>query len=91
MVDVGVGEDERVDAGRIEREAGVPLEGLVAPSLVETAVDEQAGVAVAEEMAGTGDGSHTAQEFHLDAHDAPFAGAASRWRSSAAGRRGAYR
>lgn len=43
MVDVGVGQDDRVDGGWVEvREVTVDLVGVVSATLVEAAVEENA-------------------------------------------------
>ena len=65
MVEVGVGEDDRVDLLRPERE-GAPvalLELLVA--LEEAAVDEQAGGAELEQRAAAGDRAACSDERDL--------------------------
>jgi hypothetical protein len=50
VVDVGVGEDEHVDLGGVDRELPVDLEGLLAPSLIESAIEQDTGARIGRQQ-----------------------------------------
>jgi hypothetical protein len=66
MIDVGVGEDQRVDRSRMERERPISGLGLGAAPLEEPAVEQHGAVAAREEMLRPGHGPRRAPE--RDAH-----------------------
>ena len=65
MVDVGVGEDDRVDGLHVEAEDAVALEGFFSRPLVESAVEEDRSVAGFQEVAAAGDAPGGAVEVEL--------------------------
>ncbi|HEV2440477.1 MAG TPA: hypothetical protein VGX97_10490 [bacterium] len=67
VVQVGVGEHHGVDARRVEREAAVDAGGLLAASLEQSAVEEEARPARLDQVHRAGDGAHRAGEG--DPHD----------------------
>ena len=66
MVEVGVGEDDRVEARGINRwEAAIVLVGDFL-ALVHAEIDHDAGAVVGEEVAGAGDFARRAVEAEFD-------------------------
>ena len=66
VVDVGVGEDHDVDFAGVEvREAAVDLVAFLAVSLIEAAVEEDAGAVDFEQVLGSGGGAGGTAEFEF--------------------------
>ncbi len=69
VVDVGMGQDKRIDRFRVEGKGPVVEFGNALGALEHAAIDEDARRAHLQEIAGAGDGAGGAVESELDGHD----------------------
>ena len=65
MIDVGMGEDDRLDRFQIEAQAAIAPEGFVARPLVEAAVEEDPAAPGLQEVPAPGDAPGGAMEVEL--------------------------